>query len=611
MNLIKAIKKILLYLFLFILFIIPIILKSKSTKIDSTYKEWNYIIEDQIHTNIFIQNFNPLNIAHKIAQRIINETSFELVDVEQKAVLDLQVIDFQKAFNNRNQKSAFAFSIIYVDENQEISYGISFSSPLKIWINDELIFENEKETIFYFKEVAYSEFTFQDTFSVKLNKGINRIAIKSSLDGYPIVYLREIINAEQKPKSKFLPINSKITNYTWPWCFYIADNSLGEKFFVDSVFSLLTADNLSCRFIKPSVIKQLKINPNSTFKKDSFADWNYPNGILMLAMLNLSETTKDKQYKEFVEKYCNFILYNIQLFKKQYFINHDIRGSYHRIFRKCMLDDTGAPILPFVEIKLENHSKDYDALINEMTNYVLNKQTRLPDGTFCRPEPERWTVWADDLFMSVPLLVRAGILYNDKKYFDDAAKQIINFNKYLFDSETGLYKHGWFSRTNEKSKVFWGRANGWVVWATSEALLILPKGHPSYKKIEQIFQQHLEGIVNYQGQSGMWHQVLDDKNSFEETSCTAMFIIGLSRGIVNGWIDRKYNQIVFNAWNALKTKIDSSGVVRDISCGTGIGTTVEFYKTRERFDNDPRGLGAIITAAIEVDKLARFLTETK
>ncbi len=73
-----------------------------------------------------------------------------------------------------------------------------------------------------------------------------------------------------------------------------------------------------------------------------------------------------------------------------------------------------------------------------MVNYDFNEQPRLKDGTLCRPEPEKWTVWADDLFMSVPLFLRMGKITGDKKYFDDAAKQIINFNQLLFDKKRTL-----------------------------------------------------------------------------------------------------------------------------------------------------------------------------
>ena len=559
--------------------------------------------------NIFAQNPKPLTVAKNIADRIIGETSFAFAEVEQKSAAGLHVIDFGKAFENKNEIYAYAFANISVNENIKLKFGVSYSSPVKILVNEKLIFTGKEQPKFHFKEIAYSNFIFQDTIQVKLNKGSNRIVIESTGDKNPVVYLREITSADQNPNSEFLPVNSQIKNYTWPWCFYITDENSTEKVSIDSLFGKLASGKCSCTVLKPALIKKLIIDSSSTFKKDSYADWNYPNGALMMTLMNLSKATGDERYHEFVKKYCDFIYENLPLFKKQYFANHDIRGSYHRIFRKSMLDDTGAPTLPFAEIEIVFHNKDYDTLINEMVNYVLNGQTRLPDGTLCRPEPERWTVWADDLFMSVPLLVRAGVLYNDKKCFDEAAKQIVNFNKYLFDSKTGLYKHGWFSMTNEKSKVFWGRANGWVVWASSEALKFLPKDHPAYKEIEKIFKEHLEGILKYQDESGMWHQILDDKSSFEETSCTAMFIVGLSRGIMNGLIDKKYSENVLKAWHALQNKIDSTGIVKDICCGTGIGMNADFYKARERFNNDPRGLGAVITAAMEINELEKFLNE--
>ena len=54
-----------------------------------------------------------------------------------------------------------------------------------------------------------------------------------------------------------------------------------------------------------------------------------------------------------------------------------------------------------------------------MSDFVSIGQFRLEDGTFCRPEPFMMSVWADDLFMSVPFLVRLGKLTGEKKYFDD------------------------------------------------------------------------------------------------------------------------------------------------------------------------------------------------
>lgn len=213
--------------------------------------------------------------------------------------------------------------------------------------------------------------------------------------------------------------------------------------------------------------------------------------------------------------------------------------------------------------------------------------------------------------MSVPLLVRMGELTSRTEYYKEAIKQILNFNKYLFATKMCLYKHGWFSWSGKRSSVYWGRANGWVAWSVSEALLYVPKDVAGYSKSKQLFLDHLHGLLKAQSQDGMWRQVLNDTTSYEETSCTAMFIIALSRAIRCGWLNRKYSENVLRAWEALQSKIDSAGIVKDICCGTGIGPDKRFYESRKRYDNDPRGLGAVITAALEVDKLQKYLDKAK
>jgi unsaturated rhamnogalacturonyl hydrolase len=231
---------------------------------------------------------------------------------------------------------------------------------------------------------------------------------------------------------------------------------------------------------------------------------------------------------------------------------------------------------------------------------VMQGQERLADRTYSRPEPEPATVWADDLFMAVPFLLRMAEIYENVSLYDEVAHQVIQFNKYLADPATGLYFHGWYDNRNLTTPVRWGRANGWIIWATSEALLHLPEDHVQYKTILEIFKDHMKALAAYQDVSGMWHQVLDHPETFEETSSTAMFALGMARGVRMGWLPEGYKAHALNAWEALQDKIREDGTVIDICRGTGIGEDVEFYETRKRFDHDPRGLGAIVTAGCEI-----------
>ncbi|WP_217620905.1 glycoside hydrolase family 88 protein, partial [Bacillus sp. GbtcB13] len=77
----------------------------------------------------------------------------------------------------------------------------------------------------------------------------------------------------------------------------------------------------------------------------------------------------------------------------------------------------------------------------------------------------------------------------------------------------------------------WGRGNGWVLFSLSELLAVLPTEHPDRKELIRLFRTLCGGILQCQGDSGLWHQVLTDPESYEETSCTAMFVYALSRGI--------------------------------------------------------------------------------
>ena len=177
-----------------------------------------------------------------------------------------------------------------------------------------------------------------------------------------------------------------------------------------------------------------------------------------------------------------------------------MRGSYHRIHRMTMLDDSGGPALPFAQLQLDDPGyPGIMPLLERVSGYIIRGQERLPDGTFCRPEPEPTTVWADDLFMSVPFLLRMARITEDPSLYDEVALQVIQFNHYLQDPQTGLYFHGWYNQRQEHTPVRWGRANGWVVWATSEALMHLPDDHPRYGEITGNLPGPYEGYCRLPG----------------------------------------------------------------------------------------------------------------
>ena len=123
----------------------------------------------------------------------------------------------------------------------------------------------------------------------------------------------------------------------------------------------------------------------------------------------------------------------------------------------------------------------------------------------------------------------------------------------------------------------------------------------------KIYKNHLDALVEKQdSKTGFWHQILDDPNSFEETSGTAIFTMAIARGINNGWIDaKKYNQYAIKGWDALKTKIKPDGTVETICIGTMSSEDPNYYKTRPTVPDDSHGLLCVLFAGLEMEKLLK------
>jgi len=549
---------------------------------------------------------DPAAIGASVINRVMQDCSFELSYTEQKPSLDIQVLDFSEEYCGTG--IAYALSYLSSPSDTTLLFGVSHHSPLSISVNSAVVYRTENEKTFYFREPAYGVFEFNDSLRISVKKGYNTIVVKTRVtDNNSRVYLREITPAETDALTSFslLPANDSTKSSPWLFLGLLPGNSLDQPLEPDSVYAPTYSFHSTDYAWKHAATKYLMTalpSRHAVYQREPYSEWNYPNGILMFSILQFGKEQRKPAYVDFVKQYCDFTVKNLSLFRTQVQDRHAFRGFDYRIFRKSMLDDAGSPPLPFVQLLLDSKTADYKPLVDSMALYVLHGQTTLDDGTLCRIEPEAYTIWADDLFMSVPLLLRYASLTRDGGIYDMIAKQIINFQKYLYNPKTGLYTHGYFVRTGKPSEVFWSRANGWVVWAMSEALLYLPERHKDYQRIKKIFQQHIAGLASCQGESGMWHQVLNDPSTYEESSSTAMFTIALARGVRNRWIDQKYKTNLDRAWRALQKNISDDGVVKNICRGTGLGRTNGYYAEREKFLNDPRGLGAIITACGEMSR---------
>lgn len=354
-----------------------------------------------------------------------------------------------------------------------------------------------------------------------------------------------------------------------------------------------------------TVINLISSNYSPNLKIQSpYNEWKYWNGVLGIAMLELYDFFEEEKYRDFSTKNMEFVFNGLKYFEDGF---SEEENPWHYpfglIYRLEILDDFGAEAANLLEVQNIENKKIYADYIQKFSNTLKSKVLKHTDGTLVRDFPEEYTLWADDLYMSVPFLARLGHYQKDDSYFKEAVFQVNSFHDKLFSEPDGLYYHCWYTTSQKNGGAYWGRANGWVMVAKANLIEFLPQGHPSREEIIALLKKQIEYIAQYQSESGLWHQLLNKPDSYLETSCSAMFTYSIAKAVNEGWIDPKFKETAIKGWEGIKTHIDNNGLVKGICVGTGIGNDLQFYYDRPTELNDIHGLGAVLMAGIEVIKL--------
>jgi rhamnogalacturonyl hydrolase YesR len=335
----------------------------------------------------------------------------------------------------------------------------------------------------------------------------------------------------------------------------------------------------------------------------------YEWGVTYAGMLYAAQVTGDLRYRAYVNERLTGLARMAAHMRANYptatFDTYpsSVSGSSYSLRQVLFpqsLDDSGSMCAAMIKANRQGIAS-LRPWIDNYANWVSTRQFRLSDGTFARNQPLPNSVWLDDLYMSVPCLAQMGKLTGDRRYFDDAAKQILQFHSRMFVPEKNLWMHGWIQEMSPHPAFHWARANGWALMATAELLSVLPKDHPDRTRLLDIFKSHAAGLRQVQAPSGLWHQLLDRPDSYEETSSSGMYVFALARGINLGLLNRTtYAPVVLRGWNGLTTKVNSIGQVEDTCIGTSLGWDDTYYLNRPTDVNATLGYGPVFLAGAEL-----------
>jgi unsaturated rhamnogalacturonyl hydrolase len=344
-------------------------------------------------------------------------------------------------------------------------------------------------------------------------------------------------------------------------------------------------------------------------------EWDYPWGVALYAMMRSTDVTGDKDVGRFVAQHnliCARYYQWLAGLEKQFDDSSSVsnfvrRGALRQLMSLGSLDSCGAMGNQLLESMMrypDRVTPEEKVVAARVADWVVNQQARLPDGTLWRPKDQRGTVWPDDLYMGGVFLVRYGIHTGNRKYIDDAGSNIIH-QAALEQDPDGLWFHGYYMRTNSHAPFKWGRGNGWVMVTLVETLSAMPRNDPLRPQLLDILRKQIYGLKKVQTPDGMWRQVLDKPELWEETSCTAMFAYGIARAVNRGWIDDSNMELARRAFAGISKNVTAEGAVNGTCEGTGIGTTLQFYIQRRRPPDDMHGRGPVILAGTEILRAAK------
>jgi rhamnogalacturonyl hydrolase YesR len=220
---------------------------------------------------------------------------------------------------------------------------------------------------------------------------------------------------------------------------------------------------------------------------------------------------------------------------------------------------------------------------------------RFADRQWSKPQPDglsgQTRYWIDDMYMITILQLEAYRATNEAKYLDRAAKEMVAYLRKL-QQPNGLFFHA------DDVPFFWGRGDGWVAAGMTEMLLSLPQNHPQRAEILGSYTKMMAELAKHQNADGMWRQLIDHPEAWEESSSTGMFTFAMIEGVRHGWLaEETYGPVARRGWIALAGFVDQNADLTNVCAGTGKENSYDYYMARPRRTGDFHGQAPVLWAA--------------
>lgn len=343
---------------------------------------------------------------------------------------------------------------------------------------------------------------------------------------------------------------------------------------------------------------------------DKQAKWRYDQGVILKGIEEVWKQTGDGKWFQYIQKSMDF------------YVKHDgtIKGYKASEYNIDHVNNGKVLLLLYQVTEKAKYKKAADLLRTQLLSHP-----RTNEGGFWHKEIYPWQMWLDGLYMGQPFYAQYAGLFREDTVFNDIAKQFILMEKNARDPESGYLYHGydesreqqWANKTTGRSPHVWGRAIGWYGMALVDVLDYFPQQHPQRAELVNILNRFAEMTVKLQDKkSGVWYDIPDmptRAGNYKEASASCMLVYTLAKAVRKGYIDASYKKAAVAGYKGIKKeffKLESGQLnLHGTVSVSGLGGkpyrdgSFEYYMSEPVIVNDPKGLGAAILCAAEMEKL--------
>ena len=338
--------------------------------------------------------------------------------------------------------------------------------------------------------------------------------------------------------------------------------------------------------------------------------WNYIDGCMIKAVLQMYAISKDEKYLKFAD---DFIDYRV-------FEDGTIDG--YNVGEKN-IDNVNAGKTLFELYDLTGKEKYRKAI--DLVYSQIEIMPRCKSGNFWHKDIYPNQVWLDGMYMGQPFYLEYETRFNNRKNYDDIFSQFKFVIENMRNPLNGLYFHAmdtsreafWCDKVTGLSQLSWLRAIGWYSMALLDSLEIVDNSDHKFdaevKMLQDAFVDLINSMIKYQDESGMWYQIVNyggmDKN-YLETSGSSIMAYALLKGVRLGILPESYVEYAKKAIDGicdkyLKTK-EGEMSLGGICLVAGLGGkdrrpgTYDYYMSEPIVEDDAKGVGPFLLAYTEL-----------